>query len=263
MTTAQTELKPEELIVIGWEACRRSVYAVCEDIAGKPFADAPTVLRGFLTPQQEAHSKGFNAGWNYAGKSIARGFNSMGAMDDDNVRAAIAAWNTRAPAVGGVRVKPLKWSQNSEPKFWHSANNLTEYIIWSDGKHFSLYLESNDDEYLGRFNTLEAAKAAAQARHEAAILSALEPQTVNDAMVWQPIETASRDGTWFLGYDGGSAIQDTIQVWHWDADIETETGRGFWVNAAESNIDEYPTHWAPLPAPPADALQAAKEPSHG
>lgn len=90
----------EELIVMGWEACRLSIYAVCEDVADKPFADISKngPLRGLgPTPTQEAHSRGFNAGWSHAGKSIARGFNSMSAMDDDNVRAAIAKASGETP----------------------------------------------------------------------------------------------------------------------------------------------------------------------
>lgn len=68
---------------------------------------------------------------------------------------------------------------------------------------------------------------------------------------WQPIETAPRDGTWFLGWKEGRDIEDTVDVWQWDASVETDTGYGFWVNAADSNLDEHPTHWRPLPAPPA------------
>lgn len=87
--------------------------------------------------------------------------------------------------------------------------------------------------------------------------------TAPTELAWQPIETAPRDGTWFLGYSYRRDVQDTIEVWHWDADSDRDGGGGFWINAYDSNIDEYPTHWTPLPAPPVVALQAAKEPSHG
>ncbi len=71
---------------------------------------------------------------------------------------------------------------------------------------------------------------------------------------WQPIETAPKDGTWFLGYRPVTSIEDTIDVWHWDPRAETDGAPGFWVNAADSNLDNFPTHWRPLPSPP--ALQA-------
>ena len=55
---------------------------------------------------------------------------------------------------------------------------------------------------------------------------------------WQPIETAPKDGTPFLGCD-----PDYIFVAIWDRGNRvhlTDTGRGFC----------YPTHWMPLPPPP-------------
>lgn len=93
-------LTPEELIVMGWEACRRSIYAVCEDVAEKPFAtmEKNGPHRGIgPTPTQEAHQRGFNGGWSYAGKSIARGFNSMEARGDDNVQKAISSLSQPSP----------------------------------------------------------------------------------------------------------------------------------------------------------------------
>jgi len=59
-----------------------------------------------------------------------------------------------------------------------------------------------------------------------------------DAVTWQPIETAPKDGAPFLGCDA-----DFTYVAIWDIGNRvhlTDTGRGFC----------YPTHWMPLPAPP-------------
>lgn len=43
------------------------------------------------TASQERHAEGYYAGSCYAAKSIARGFNSMEAVDDDNLTAALQA----------------------------------------------------------------------------------------------------------------------------------------------------------------------------
>ena len=71
---------------------------------------------------------------------------------------------------------------------------------------------------------------------------------------WQPIDTAPKDGTPFIG-----AIQ-------WDAD-EWEILRMVWSESTANFIDatyapfaesqEQPTHWMPLPAPPAKGTKAA------
>ena len=67
---------------------------------------------------------------------------------------------------------------------------------------------------------------------------------------WQTMETAPRDGTWILGWCKRSDIQDTVQVWHW---YEFHEG-WYWQNAADSNdLDDQPTYWMPLPAPPGEA----------
>lgn len=77
----------EAAVVAGWNACRKSLYAVCEDIQEQ--ADALRISAPVTTAAAEQHSKGYHAGSNFAAKSIARGFNSMEAMDDDNALAAL------------------------------------------------------------------------------------------------------------------------------------------------------------------------------
>ena len=70
---------------------------------------------------------------------------------------------------------------------------------------------------------------------------------------WQPIETAPRDGTPFLGWDGGVALV----AW-----VVTAWGRRGWSagnidSAPEEDYEDWlePTHWQPLPAAPAQATE--------
>ena len=69
---------------------------------------------------------------------------------------------------------------------------------------------------------------------------------------WQPIATAPRDGTAFLGYMPGRrgyvARQDVCPM-HWSA-----WGGGTWENSTSGHhIHDAVTHWMPLPAPPGSA----------
>ena len=75
--------------IAGWNACRRSIYAVCEDVQNEADRLRTTSKPG--TPSEEQHAKGYYAGSCFAAKSIARGFNSMEAEDDDNLIAALSA----------------------------------------------------------------------------------------------------------------------------------------------------------------------------
>lgn len=70
-----------EAAMAGWNACRTSIYAVCEDVTNE--AERLNV--------EEDYSAGYVAGTKRAAKSIARGFNSMEALDDDNFCVAILA----------------------------------------------------------------------------------------------------------------------------------------------------------------------------
>jgi hypothetical protein len=77
---------------------------------------------------------------------------------------------------------------------------------------------------------------------------------------WQPIETAPKDGTWFLMTDGKRML-----VAHWHKYNNTpefmamhpNAIQGRWLSPqdhteldiAAADLDE-PTHWMPLPEPP-------------
>lgn len=59
---------------------------------------------------------------------------------------------------------------------------------------------------------------------------------------WQPIETAPRDGTWFLAYSP-DGITLGVARWH----------GGGWADSSDPYDDCHEwrlTHWQPLPTPP-------------
>lgn len=84
--------------IAGWNACRKSIYAVCEDIGDKAHANLEK-------PDLGDHEKGFHTAEKYIAKSIARGFGAMEAENDDNLTEALARFDTPAvqPAQGNVK----------------------------------------------------------------------------------------------------------------------------------------------------------------
>lgn len=84
-----------------------------------------------------------------------------------------------------------------------------------------------------------------------AILSALTAEGYVVVMGWQPIETAPKDGTAMLAYlpDSVDPLM-VVEVREFEGDPD---GPGWYITGTESEaeIDCAPTHWMPLPAPPA------------
>lgn len=78
-----------EAAIAGWNACRKSVYAVCEDIQDR--AANPAKISLAATDEQRTHEKGYYFGESQAAKSIARGFCAMEAIDDNHFREAVRA----------------------------------------------------------------------------------------------------------------------------------------------------------------------------
>ena len=65
---------------------------------------------------------------------------------------------------------------------------------------------------------------------------------------WQPIETAPRDGTWFLGCNSNSSMAwSPYEFCAWTKDY---SGREYYCEEDTSEETEA-THWMPLPKPPA------------
>jgi hypothetical protein len=62
---------------------------------------------------------------------------------------------------------------------------------------------------------------------------------------WQPIETAPKDGTKFLGAYSG--VNDVYAA-YWFADVDSIYG-GYFVKDGTIQVVK-PTHWMPLPQPP-------------
>lgn len=79
-----------------------------------------------------------------------------------------------------------------------------------------------------------------------------EQMTDHATAMWQPIETAPKDGTPVLGWDGD--CMTTVQWW-WPS-IGTPAD-GYWdlvcAGMYASDGEWAPTHWMPLPPPPAEA----------
>jgi hypothetical protein len=71
-------------------------------------------------------------------------------------------------------------------------------------------------------------------------------------MTWQPIETAPKDGTSIIAAQAGTAADCGVIAW------DTDFGR--WMDLMD-DYDEpnwLPTHWMPLPPPPAMAPTGEK-----
>ncbi len=70
-------------------------------------------------------------------------------------------------------------------------------------------------------------------------------------MNWQPIETALKDGGWFLAYGDGEGIEKCQFIAEHVTDW-LEVGDSAWIEVY-SDVVVNPTHWMPLPADPEGA----------
>jgi hypothetical protein len=123
-----------------------------------------------------------------------------------------------------------------------------------------------------------ATEAADLIELQAARIAALEAKVASggDRDAWQPIETAPQTGrTLLLGYPNALGKWRTVRgQWmsqayideYWEDPDDTEPG---WFETPEEAEDPpncwaiTPTHWMPLPAPPAALQHPAKEPTNG
>lgn len=99
--------------------------------------------------------------------------------------------------------------------------------------------------FSGYYDNLEQGKAIrAFARHR---------QSAERGEAWRPIETAPKDGTWFLAYWPVQTFEDRIQTTRW------LHGDCRFVDASDFMDHIQPTHWQPLPTPP----EAVRTPIEG
>lgn len=78
-------------------------------------------------------------------------------------------------------------------------------------------------------------------------------QSAERGEAWRPIETAPKDGTWFLAYWPVQTFEDRIQTTQW------LHGDCRFVDASDFMDHIQPTHWQPLPAAP----EAVRTPIEG
>lgn len=81
---------------------------------------------------------------------------------------------------------------------------------------------------------------------------------VRESQEWQPIETAPKDGTEIIGWNGKfvtaiSWLSDKDDNGHtgWCCSGYTDGGMLYYLHNALSDENQ-PTHWKPLPAPPTE-----------
>jgi hypothetical protein len=103
---------------------------------------------------------------------------------------------------------------------------------------------------LGKTRTISAF-----ARHRTEAIATLQSELA-EARVWQPIETAPKDGEWLICWDGKK-----VQPLTWISDTYSTDYTGWAYGLADwggtlyegyNEVEREPTHWMPLPPPPKD-----------
>lgn len=74
-------------------------------------------------------------------------------------------------------------------------------------------------------------------------------------MIWQPIETAPKDGTTILLYRPSAHPWGMVTPGKWDAQPHSKKPNPYWemwfkIGGNYESRAWPPTHWMPLPAPP-------------
>ena len=201
-------------------------------------------------------------------------------VDPKQVETALTA---ALPFLQGVKVKALTWDHHDgNYPTWRAYGHSFEFEAVIDKGRARMYgdfpLRINGNMSKEKFDTLEAAKAAAQADYEARILSAIEPapsqraqaleeaaraaeamDEIYDSKVgsyaaaairaissqpvadgWLPIESAPNNKAILVHYDDGN-----IEL------INADDNEYSWIAyTVKEDFCTKPTHWRPLPASP-------------
>ena len=72
---------------------------------------------------------------------------------------------------------------------------------------------------------------------------------------WQPIETAPRDGTEIIARMGTATPPYCESMYFVPFDDDESDGMWHWTQDGDAPAINKPTHWMPLPSPPARALE--------
>ena len=157
------------------------------------------------------------------------------------------------PPAPFVAVKALEWSTphptTTYPE-WRALGLGFEAVIDKSKptRYGKFPLRINGRHTAEKFNTLEAAKAFAQADYEARIRSALSAQ-VQDVAGWQSMGTAPKDGTTFIAVMAEAySPRATLCKFDDGKFLSPSLGEKFVVPGWNQ---WWPTHWMALPAAPA------------
>lgn len=144
------------------------------------------------------------------------------------------------PSSPRVQVMPKALEWLDWPNGDGSCRAVTEWNVYFITKSGADWTVNRDRNGYGSYPSLDAAKAACFNDHRDKLLSSL---VITDAEGWEPIETAPKDGTYVLGYGAHKTRGYYIDAIHYYSQRWTIE----W-------MDDYgtPTHWRPLPAPPAE-----------
>ncbi len=125
---------------------------------------------------------------------------------------------------------------------WTDEHGET-WVPFSDYMHLKAQLEKQTYTYIGKDGRPVLARDLEDRLEEALTLTKAER---NKPRVdeWQPIGTAPKDG------------KDILVGWHsdhYERFIWTRAGqvKGIWYHSGGTGVVCYPTHWMPLPEPPA------------
>ena len=164
-----------------------------------------------------------------------------------------AALLQQQPDAQGLKLLEWKPYHDRTGRYYRAKSPMGYYEISAEGPVY-LYLPCCSGRPDGTFELIESAKAKAQKHFEDEIrpyITATRPQQpAQDG--WKPIETAPRDGTWILvGIENSNMNPSKVcsygaSLWRLEGPYEHQDP-----DTITIILDMQPTHWQPLPAPPA------------